>query len=203
MPNKWEVAGVALAGGLSRRMGEDKALLRPRGAASLLESACVRLSVICQSVYVSTAPGRIYSGFACIEDNVAACGPISGIYASLQNLQDYGAILALACDMPLVGADLLSRLVEAWRSSQNCGMAAWQSRLTGKIQTLAALYSTSSLPFFESALSGGHYGLWDIVPENMRLCLPYGPEMEPCFINCNTRADLAAIDWDKSAKTSP
>lgn len=188
------LAGLVLAGGLSKRMGSDKALICPFGGKSFLQLASAKLSAICAEVYVSTAYGHVYENFACISDDAESRGPISGIHASLERLQKYDGIFALACDMPLVTHELLANLTHAWlNAAQNCGMAAWQSRLSGKIQTLAAIYASSSLPFFRQALADGRYGLWNVVPENMRLCLPYGPEDEQFFHNCNTQSDLAAM----------
>lgn len=157
--------------------------------------AHAKLSAICNQVYVSTGATNSYADYACISDSVASCGPVSGILSGLERLHEFDGVLALACDMPLVTHKLLVKLVNAWQNAAlNYGMVAWQSRLTGKIQTLAAIYGTSALPFFKEAFSGGHFGLWDIVPEDRRLCLPYGPENEAFFHNCNTLADISSLD---------
>ncbi|HWS40646.1 MAG TPA: molybdenum cofactor guanylyltransferase [Arenimonas sp.] len=88
--------GVVLAGGLSRRMGEDKALL-PFQDSTLLHHQVELLKPLCDHVLVSGD----YAGFACVPDTVARCGPLGGIYSVALN--NPGAnLLVIAVDMPLL-----------------------------------------------------------------------------------------------------
>ena len=193
-----EIAGLVLAGGLSRRMGENKALMRPDKRQSLLERSFSRLHSICADCYVSCAKGGAYPGFDCIEDVVNPRGPMAGIISALRSLQKYRAILALACDMPLMTSQMLLELVKNWqKNAERPCLVAWQSVLTGKIQMLCALYSLASLPHFEKAYQRNEFALWNIVPPAASLYLPYGPEKEKFFLNCNTRADISCVCWEE------
>jgi molybdopterin-guanine dinucleotide biosynthesis protein A len=91
-----------LAGGLSTRMGRDKARLR-LGGKTLLRRV--------QDVASKTQwPARVIR-----RDLVARCGPLGGVYTALQTTPA-DSVLFLACDMPFVTVELIERLIELWPS---------------------------------------------------------------------------------------
>ncbi len=92
-----------LAGGLSTRMGRDKALLRIGSLSAL--------SLIRRTARELNLPIRVIR-----RDVVPRCGPLGGIYTGLTTNRG-GAELFLACDMPLVGAPLLRRLIALFEKS--------------------------------------------------------------------------------------
>jgi molybdenum cofactor guanylyltransferase len=87
-----------LAGGLSSRMGRDKALLRWGGRTLL---ARVR-SVAAEGPW----PARVIR-----RDLVPRCGPLGGVCTALRTTRA-DAVLFLACDMPLITAELIGKLVK-------------------------------------------------------------------------------------------
>lgn len=96
-PNTPCVSACILAGGLSSRMGQDKARLR-LGRRSLLgqiqataRAASLRVRVI-------------------RKDIVARCGPLGGVYTGLRAVRA-DAVLFLSCDMPFVNEIVLRGLV--------------------------------------------------------------------------------------------
>ncbi|WP_282269073.1 molybdenum cofactor guanylyltransferase [Stenotrophomonas sp. PS02298] len=102
------VAGIVLAGGLSSRMGQDKALLRWRGS-SLLEHSCALLRALgAQPVKVSGD----YPGFDSVPDAVLRCGPLGGLHSVVETLAD-GPAWVVPVDMPLLDVTLLRQLREA------------------------------------------------------------------------------------------
>ena len=102
------VAGIVLAGGLSSRMGQDKALLRWRGR-SLLEHSCALLHALgAQPVRVSGD----YPGFDSVPDSVPRCGPLGGLHSVVATLDD-GPAWVLPVDMPLLDMTLLRHLRDA------------------------------------------------------------------------------------------
>jgi molybdopterin-guanine dinucleotide biosynthesis protein A len=99
------VLGVVLAGGLSRRMGRDKALLDHHGRPLLRRQVDV-LSALCGQVVVSGD----YAGFDCVPDEGERCGPLGGIHAVCRRFPDT-ALLVVPVDMPQVTpVDLASLL---------------------------------------------------------------------------------------------
>ncbi len=101
-----ELLGVVLAGGRSRRMGADKALLS-FGDGTLLRHQVRLLQPLCARVVVSGA----YAGFDCIADAWPDGGPLAGLSAAAAAWP--GALLALPVDMPLMTATALAELTQA------------------------------------------------------------------------------------------
>jgi molybdenum cofactor guanylyltransferase len=89
-----------LAGGLSTRMGRDKARLRLNGRSmlSLVRANAIRLGHRVQVIR---------------RDAVPRCGPLGGIVTVLRRTQA-NAVLFLACDMPLVSVEFLQRMTRAF-----------------------------------------------------------------------------------------
>ena len=101
-----ELLGVVLAGGRSRRMGRDKALLA-FGGGTLLQHQVRLLEPLCVRVVVSGA----YPGFDCIADARSDAGPLAGLLAAGTVWR--GAVLVLPVDMPLMSAEALAELAQA------------------------------------------------------------------------------------------
>lgn len=98
--------GVVLAGGMSRRMGSDKALLRFQGS-TLLQHQVGLLQPLCAQVLVSGD----YAGFASVPDSVERCGPLGGIY-SLAQRNPSAALLVIPVDMPQLTENYLRALID-------------------------------------------------------------------------------------------
>lgn len=101
-----DLLGVVLAGGRSRRMGRDKALLAFDGG-TLLRRQVRLLEPLCARVVVSGA----YAGFDCIADARPDAGPLAGLLAAGAVWR--GAVLVLPVDMPLMSAEALAELAQA------------------------------------------------------------------------------------------
>lgn len=109
------IVGFVMAGGRSRRMGRDKALL-PWGEGTLLDHAVRRLRACCDDIRILCGPEERYldQGLAVHADHFADAGPLAGVHAGLAALpgaDDLG--LFLAVDLPFVPAELLRALAEA------------------------------------------------------------------------------------------
>jgi molybdopterin-guanine dinucleotide biosynthesis protein A len=103
--------GFAVAGGESRRMGRDKALL-PWGESTLLDHALDRLCQASAAVRILCGPTRRYEdrGVPVDTDVVPGAGPLGGLLTGLLQLGDAPGLF-LAVDLPHVPAALLRRLV--------------------------------------------------------------------------------------------
>jgi molybdopterin-guanine dinucleotide biosynthesis protein A len=102
------LAGIVLAGGLSSRMGQDKARLLWRGR-PLLTHMCGLLE---QS---GARPVRVsgdYPDFDAVPDKLPGCGPLGGLYSVLPILED-GPAWVVPVDMPRLNKALLGRLRDA------------------------------------------------------------------------------------------
>ena len=192
------VAGVVLAGGLSSRMGRDKAQLRVYGPdkPDLLARAHALLADLLPRCWVSCRADAPRSGYACLFDAKHDQGPAAGILAALREAkaQGFAAVLALSCDMPLMDAPTLRRLLEA-RASAPAGTLAtlYVDAASGRPEALAAVYETASLPLFEKWLETPGGRLNCIVPLQNQWRLPYGAEDSRPFINLNRPDDLKTV----------
>lgn len=94
-----KVAGIVLAGGLSMRMGQDKAQLRLQQHSLLARAVLLLESLALEKVFVSGD----YPGYSCIRDIHQQLGPLAGLHASVYALnEDYDALFILPVDMPLL-----------------------------------------------------------------------------------------------------
>ena len=96
-----KIAGVVLAGGLSSRMGQDKAQLQLAQQTLLNRAVSLLESVNIEQIFVS---GQ-YQQYASIPDIHQQFGPIGGLHACVESLYGkYDALFILPVDMPLLSA---------------------------------------------------------------------------------------------------
>lgn len=106
-----KVSAIILAGGYSRRMGQDKAALR-LGDKTLLELTvdklrCLGIEEILVSGWESCPEGAVY-----VPDIYPHRGPLSGIHAGLLAASNPCALI-LPVDMPLLSLGTLQSLINA------------------------------------------------------------------------------------------
>lgn len=130
------VAGVVLAGGRSRRMGSDKALLELDGV-SLVERAARRLAAICSRVVVADGGRGVLDRVTSVPDGPGQ-GPVAGILGAAAAFPGT-SLLVLACDLPRVPISLLGEL--ATRTTSDWAVPRWR----GRLEPLCALYRAPAL----------------------------------------------------------
>jgi len=102
-PKKVDIGVCILRGGLSKRMGREKATIR-LGSETLLQR-------VRKTAKQLAAPVRVIR-----RDLVPRCGPLGGIYTGLVT-SGATAELFLACDMPFVRSQSLSKLVDRFNKT--------------------------------------------------------------------------------------
>ncbi|MEI6897344.1 MAG: molybdenum cofactor guanylyltransferase [Psychromonas sp.] len=104
-----KIVGIVLAGGLSSRMGQDKAQLLLAEQTLLVRSVALLSALRFSDVFVS---GQ-YHGFQCIEDIKPSLGPIGGLHACVESFyRQYEAMFILPVDMPLISANECQYLLQ-------------------------------------------------------------------------------------------
>jgi len=143
MPDK-PIYGLLLAGGESRRMGRDKALLLRNGQ-SQLEYVAALLAGIVDRVFVSVRqeqqgePER--DRFSTIADRYDGIGPVAGILSAMDEYPDVDW-LVVACDLPNIDAATLEYLLE--NRSQEQPFTAFRSSYDELPEPLCAYYRAVS-----------------------------------------------------------
>src|SRR5215218_4240799 len=101
------VEGFITAGGLSSRMGSDKALLEIRGRA-MIEHVIAALRPVTTGVaIIANDPSYARLGLPVFRDSRAGLGPLEAIRTGLSNARAPRIVLA-ACDLPFVTSELFS-----------------------------------------------------------------------------------------------
>jgi molybdopterin-guanine dinucleotide biosynthesis protein A len=174
---------LILAGGDSRRMGQDKAALVLDGS-TLLDSVTATMQQIFPKVIISVR--QLRSGVEVMQvcDEQDAGGPLAGLIAGMAKA-DTPWVFAVACDMPFVVAGLVEQLAR-YRTKQTppnlplsgeeqVGSSPDKGRLGGVAvdvsfdavvpiiggypQPLAAFYATSALDTMRASLAAGDKSL--------------------------------------------
>lgn len=104
------IHGIVLAGGLSSRMGRDKALLPWQGRTLLEHMRGLLMQAGAREVWVS---GN-YPAFGGVPDRVARCGPLGGLYSVAMRMPD-GPAWVVPVDTPLLPPRLLQQLRDGHR----------------------------------------------------------------------------------------
>lgn len=143
-----DVTGVLLAGGKSRRMGEDKRFVLI-GQRTLLERSCAVLCEVFEQVYVVIAQDSpmLRAEVPVVRDLVPDCGSLGGLYTGLQLAQTQHIFLA-ACDMPFLNPNVIRHLV-GLKDQADIVICQWASRL----QPTHAVYSRNCLSILEEMIN--------------------------------------------------
>ncbi len=182
--------GAVLAGGRSRRLGQDKALISSRGT-TLVERAVSLLGVLFSRV-VLVAPRRPdYEalGVERIADRFPDAGPLAGIEAALAAAGGQ-PVFVLACDLPLVDLDLVTALATTAVDFGAAGPAARLAAARGVVQPLCGLYAAACGPVFTRALEQGVRAMHQALREISCQRFEVAPEL---LLNVNVEADVARL----------
>ncbi len=109
---KPKIFGLILAGGFSRRMGQDKALLQFHGLPQV-EFIFDLLQEFCPQVFLSKrADQKTYKDIAFINDSneFSNHGPLGGILSAMKEHPD-ASWLVVACDLPFINKETIQTLL--------------------------------------------------------------------------------------------
>jgi len=187
------ITGVILAGGLSKRYGQNKAFLKI-GSTRLIDSITEEMKAIFKRVIlvVNEKKDYEYLEIPVVKDLVKGLGPIGGIYTGLMSIPDQAGFF-VACDMPLINRQLVHYMVDIKGNH-----AAVVPSLANNIEPLHAIYTQSCLGPIRNLIDSKRYQVrlfYDQVPvryvkedEIRRFSSP-----SRAFLNINTPDEFAKI----------
>lgn len=145
------VAAFVLAGGASRRMGRDKALLELNGVPMVVRMARLAEPHVA-SVTVVGPPERYASlGLSVVPDRWPGTGPLGGIATALSvSSADWNLIIG--CDLPHLTSEWIEWLISRMLESPTQAVVP-ESRLG--LEPLAAIYRKGCGLAFSTALKRG------------------------------------------------
>lgn len=147
-----DCTALILAGGDSRRMGQDKAALVLDGK-TLLAHVTGTMQQVFSRVIVSVRQLRGGVDVPQVCDEVEASGPLAGLIAGLAQAETPW-VFAVACDMPFVTPAVVQYL-----ASLRSGHQVVVPIVDGHPQPLAAFYATSALEAMRASLASGDKSL--------------------------------------------
>jgi molybdopterin-guanine dinucleotide biosynthesis protein A len=184
-------SAVILAGGKSRRMGQDKAWLEVEGQPLIRRQIELARSVGAAEVFVSGRTDCDYSALGCpvLRDEFTDAGPLAGIERALYTTAS-PLLLVLPVDLPrlttLVLRDLLSHCTP---------QAGAIPRIKEQIEPLVALYPRAAHKLAVARLSDGKNAVRDFaqdcVSEQLAVFRDMPSETAAGFSNWNSPTDLA------------
>ncbi len=197
------VTGVILAGGTSRRMGQNKALIQ-LGADSLIGHVirCIR-PVTDELLLITNTPDEYaHLGLPMQGDIVPDAGALGGIYTGLMTAS-HDAALCVACDSPFLMPKLLTYLISVLDDYDAVMPYTYRGNPADHnnsdqitLQTLCAVYSKRCLPIIELMLQESELRVHALQERASIKCV--SPKVwqafDPdgiSFFNINTPEDLA------------
>lgn len=201
-----DVTGVLLAGGKSRRMGQDKRLLSV-GDETLYTRSVSVLRAIFERVVVVIAQDSplVASDAPVLRDIIPHCGSLGGLYTGLKEAGTQW-VFAVACDMPFLDPGTI-RHFTGLKDEGDVIMA----KLRNGFQPMHALYHRNCLRIMERLIHAQDFKIHRlaehpelrvriVTPEELSRVDPDGRS----FYNVNTPADLAAARslFDQTVKPS-
>lgn len=185
-----DCTALILAGGESRRMGQDKANLI-LGEKTLLQRVSLIVQPLFHDLIVSVREPRANCALLQVCDPPLHSGPLAGLAAGLEKAETPW-VFAIACDMPFITPALIECLAEFRK-----GFEAVVPVVQGYPQPLSAYYSTGSLNKLHQILeNSGKHSLRELLD---KLQVRYVRETEipnadaRIFFDLDTPEDIARL----------
>ena len=203
-----DAAGFVLAGGLSTRMGRDKAMLLFAGR-PLVARAVDILRQAGLSASISGERDDLAAFAPVVADRVPGQGPLGGLCAALESTPARWAVF-LPVDAPLLPPALVTHLL---RFAQSSGAAVTISSVGGFEHTFPAVLDRAVLPTLRAELESGRRKCFSamkaaalMLGQTMSVIAvespahagaivhPAGLKPEQWFLNVNTPEEFAAAE---------
>lgn len=145
MTTPQKLYGLILAGGFSKRMGQDKALLAYHGKPQI-EWVHDLLTKYCEKVFLSKRSNQpTYKNVPFLDDRqeFQNLGPLGGILSAMKSYPE-ASWLIVACDLPFVTNETIKELLK--RRHQQKLATAFKSSHDGLPEPLCAIWEGHGYP---------------------------------------------------------
>ena len=147
------ITGVILAGGSSKRYGQNKAFLEIDDIRLIDRIAEEMKNIFKQVILVANEKKEYeYLGIPIVEDLIKGLGPIGGIYTGLMSISEQAGFF-IACDMPFINSQLVRYMVDMKKDDH----AAVVPLVANEVEPLHAIYAKSCLGPIRNLIDSKHY----------------------------------------------
>ena len=189
------IAGVLLAGGLSRRMGGGDKSLRVLGGATILARVIARArpQVAALVLNANGDPARFREfGLPVVSDSIPDfAGPLAGVLAGLDwtaaNVAAATHVASFATDTPFLPTDLVARLTAAVRDGKHDLACAASD---GRSHPVFGLWSLDLREDLRAALKSGVRKVDQWTARHRLAVVEFPAQPYDPFFNTNTPEDL-------------
>lgn len=188
-----KVVGLMLAGGKSRRMGEDKAAMVFRDGQTQLEMIESLLSDVGVESFLSVradqdAAGRLDDTI--VRDAFGDVGPL-GALASAQAMRPDVAWLVVACDLPMLSKQAVEQLLADRTPSADATF--FSSRFDGRPEPLCAIWEPSSAAAVRATVDAKKLCARHLLEDGSLDVVALTPDDPTALDNANTPEEADAI----------
>jgi len=182
---------LILAGGRSRRMGQDKATTLLAGE-TLLDRVVEKVQPLFSELLISVRSVDPQLPYIQIIDQVESQGPMVGVVTALRQITTPW-LFVTACDMPFVSTKLICAMADQ-RQQQEAVVA----KVAGRLQPLLAFYAAPALLRMEAQMRSGNRSLQSLLQQADSTviseveCRRSDPELRS-FMDIDTPEDLARL----------
>lgn len=172
--NMSPLIGIVLTGGESKRMRENKSLIKYHKQVQWLHIFDL-LAETCADVFVSCAPNNqyLYEQKQILIDKITGHGPLSGILSALMEFKEK-AILVVACDLPLIDKNTILQLIHE-RDAIKMATTFFNEE-SKNLEPLITIYEPKALPIMLHLLDLGNHSPQAMLSQNdIKIVKPNNP----------------------------
>ena len=153
LKNKRNIWGLVLSGGMSKRMGQDKALIEIDGNTqlnktyTLLQNHLPEVFVSSRADQSADNERKKYNQIYDLYNNI---GPLAGIVSAMHEHPEVDW-LVVACDLMNLDDKTIDYLIENYHPNDN--IIAYKSEYNGLPEPLCAIYSASAKPLLDESMN--------------------------------------------------
>ena len=173
-------------------MGQDKTEVRFESE-TLLERAVSIVRPLSDRVLIvgKDVGPRLIDGVETSVDDHADVGPLGGIATALRLARPHPCLI-IPCDMPMLGADLLSGLIRSHGRDVDCTLLVNPD--TGRIEPLVGVYASSCLDAMSASIAAGRLAIWRTLAELTVRHVPVPAAQADQLVNLNTPNDVSGLE---------